>query len=413
MDNRYSNRNTDSPFQFIEEDPLIACVGVNGGTDDYDIFKGFALTVDLIYESSNSPGFTEDVMVYPMVFSARHAIELGLKLSIKKMMEIYSLPRLGERVQIDKSIVEKSLRDHDIEELTKHLLQLSKIDTRITDCANLLPPYLNDYFFDKKGDMFRYTDSLDGNANLESEIISQIGLTHLHKRFKELSTYLDRLYYLTIFIFKEYTLNSYTPMLSRYQLEALAAELPHIERWKDDSFDEIRNNLKTKYKLSSNQLSDAISCVKSNPHLSALIGLESKVCDIPEKELIEYVEYVQWYAKETENDSIMSVSRTSNTEVLANIQTRTKARREKAAGISDDTLKKLHAFSIIGNENLYSEEFESTYNRILQNNLTREYLLRRLEKKNMFLCVRNGMKECGQLTNLKLIDDAIKDIRIL
>ncbi len=37
----------DNPFEFHEEDAIIACVGENGGTTDEDIRNGFKRTVEL------------------------------------------------------------------------------------------------------------------------------------------------------------------------------------------------------------------------------------------------------------------------------------------------------------------------------------------------------------------------------
>ena len=43
----------DNPFEFHEEDAIIACVGENGGTTDEDIRNGFKRTVELLAESLN------------------------------------------------------------------------------------------------------------------------------------------------------------------------------------------------------------------------------------------------------------------------------------------------------------------------------------------------------------------------
>lgn len=42
----------DNPFEFHEEDGIIACVGNNGGTTDEDIRNGFKRTVELLTEYS-------------------------------------------------------------------------------------------------------------------------------------------------------------------------------------------------------------------------------------------------------------------------------------------------------------------------------------------------------------------------
>ena len=43
----------DNPFEFHEEDGIIACVGDNGGTTDDDIRNGFKRTVEILIKSLN------------------------------------------------------------------------------------------------------------------------------------------------------------------------------------------------------------------------------------------------------------------------------------------------------------------------------------------------------------------------
>ena len=58
----------DNPFEFHEEDAIIACVGENGGTTDEDIRNGFKRTVELLTESLKDGQEVEDLLVYPTNF---------------------------------------------------------------------------------------------------------------------------------------------------------------------------------------------------------------------------------------------------------------------------------------------------------------------------------------------------------
>ena len=71
-----------NPFIFNESDRIIACVGENGGTDDEDILQGFKSTVLLIVNNIINEHGTEDELIYPLVYSVRHCVELALKISI-------------------------------------------------------------------------------------------------------------------------------------------------------------------------------------------------------------------------------------------------------------------------------------------------------------------------------------------
>ena len=75
-------------LEFHEEDTIIACVGDNGGTTDEDIRNGFKRTVELLTESLKTGSEVEDLLVYPIVYNARHSIELSLKIVIKMLWRI-------------------------------------------------------------------------------------------------------------------------------------------------------------------------------------------------------------------------------------------------------------------------------------------------------------------------------------
>lgn len=410
MNNKYiiPERQTETPFQFIVEDPIIACVGTNGGTYDYDIFRGFKKTVDLIFESSKKPGFVEDVMVYPMVFCVRHTIELGLKMSISQLIELYELPMISRRISIDVNDLNKELHQHDIEKLTVYLEKLINIDYRFTDCFTLLRPLLEDYFFDKKGDMFRYAESIEGNSNLESVNISQVGLSHLYKRFSELYRQLETLIQDSYYIHREYEQGTYTLKLSRVQLEKIAEELPSIKTWKNSSFDDVRNNLLDKYCLSSNELSKAIDCIIKNPHLSICIDKEIILKEIQNEELIAYAEYVSWYAFETKAyTGIISFNSLSETD-LEKANKREKTRIKKSDMITDDTLNILQTFYIIGHDGIYCEQFERIYSNVLECKYKRIDNLKKLCSRTAFRCILAGLKECGQSTYLKILEENVR-----
>ena len=78
----------DNPFEFHEEDGIIACVGDNGGTTDDDIRNGFKRTVEILIKSLKVSQEVEDLLVYPIVYNARHSIELSLKIVIKMLWEL-------------------------------------------------------------------------------------------------------------------------------------------------------------------------------------------------------------------------------------------------------------------------------------------------------------------------------------
>lgn len=331
---RKPSRKSGTPFQFIEEDPLIACVGTNGGTSDYDIFRGFADAVGVIYKSVAGLGYAEDVIVYPMAFSARHGIELGLKISIREMLDFLDLDKLGKRVTVDREGIKKNLLEHNIKTLTDDLISLLQIDDRLKNYEDKMVPYLSDYYFDEKGDMFRYAESRESKPNLADHNIGHISLTQLYDRFMELCKLFERFYADSGKYYEEYLTGSFTVHLSRKDISGIAEKLPDKTLWTEDSFDIVKNRLKAEYRISGRELSDAINIIQSVPEFSVKIGMERKFHDIPDDELDCYRALLEWRTEDLAEQADITLMRAVTVETFGKLQRSLKEKTERAKGIS-------------------------------------------------------------------------------
>lgn len=392
-----------SPFQFIEEDPWIACVGVNGGTSDYDIFRGFADAVDVIYHAISEMEYAEDVMVYPMAFSARHCIELGLKISIHGMMNFLDFPKLSGRVGINTDVVKKGLLQHDISILGDVLVSLLPIDSRLVPYGADIVPYLKDYYFDKKGDMFRYAESRDNTLNLAGGNIAHVGLKQLHRRFKELLNIFERLYTDIEWVYDEYRTGSYTAHLSRADLDKIADKLPDRSKWGDGTFDRIKDALRSEYDIGSHELSEAINIIQSVPEFSIKIGVEKRFRNIPEKELEDYRKLAKCYRESVKGRPHIILAGDITAEMIGKEQKRSMERAERGKNLSPETLNCLFAFYLLAKEGSYAEKLQEYYEYVARRDFDKGYLISKLEKEDIFLYVKKGMEICGQEGYLKKI----------
>jgi hypothetical protein len=113
---------------------LNACVGKNGGPYDYSHYaEGYFIAAERLMESLAENNRHVDVLIYPIVFNLRHAIEL----SLKHLGQL--LPRLwGER-------------------------EPTKFTHRLSDNWNVVRSYLmRDLHFDPDGDSItRMTEIID------------------------------------------------------------------------------------------------------------------------------------------------------------------------------------------------------------------------------------------------------------
>lgn len=72
----------------------------------------------------------------------------------------------------------------------------------------------------------------------------------------------------------EYRWGTFTLKLSRHQLHRIAAELPARSTWSEESFEQVRNDLKAKFELSNRELSKALSMIQERHEMAARIGIQ-------------------------------------------------------------------------------------------------------------------------------------------
>lgn len=133
-----------------------ACVGENGWNDTYTYADGYLEAADHLLEELHNKSMmgSVDIWVYPILFSARHGLELVLKAVMNKASSI------RPEIKID---LTKVYITHDLAVLWEELKdKLAKIDRRFIEYINKLDEHVNDYAeIDPTGQVFRYPDDRD------------------------------------------------------------------------------------------------------------------------------------------------------------------------------------------------------------------------------------------------------------
>lgn len=368
----------ENPFEFHEEDTIIACVGDNGGTTDEDIRNGFKRTVELLTESLKTGSEVEDLLVYPIVYNARHSIELSLKIVIKMLWRIeekkgicYSEEVLKER--------KKELHTHSIECLYKLACDKKNIDRRIPAYFENIEDMIYFYYFDEEGDAFKYELNKEDEPHMIKNKISHVSIELLETEFKEvMKKFDDLIYFLDNCIF-EYSLGTFTKSLSR-------ADIWDI------------------YHLGSKEFSDAVNLIKENREFSVNIGCEKVFGSITENELKEYASLVRCYSEKSKSDN-------KGKEIgfdLRKIQKNGEILKKYLSSISMNTLNTLLCFSEMSNSFLAVEHLEEVHDDIVSKAFDGTYLIRKLKQRNICLRILYGMKKCGQVTYAKQLSVALE-----
>lgn len=240
-----------------------ACVGNNGWVNINTYIDGYRSATLIMLQSavgSNTQLEDEcfcsvDTAIYPIFFSARHFIELYIK------QKIYAINFFKLKLTIETKLI----KTHNIEKLWALFIDIvnKTCDSRLEKYIDSLEPYINDFAkIDLTGETFRYPYSSDNKKHLTQHSI--INLCNFYGKFKELSELCQDFTLYMDCLVDEYKTGTYTKNLNRKDIKIIAQSLPVFSEWRNDYFDDVKNDLKKKFNIGSKELSEAINIIKNH-----------------------------------------------------------------------------------------------------------------------------------------------------
>lgn len=240
-----------------------ACVGNNGWVNINTYIDGYRSATLIMLQSavgSNTQLEDErfcsvDTAIYPIFFSARHFIELYIK------QKIYAI----NFFKLKSTIETKLIKTHNIKNLWDLFIDIvnKTCDSRLEKYIDELEPYINDFAkIDLTGETFRYPYSSDNKKHLTQHSI--INLYNFYRKFKELSELCQGFTLYMDCLVDEYKTGTYTKKLNRKDIETIAQYLPVFSEWRNDYFDDVRNDLKKRFNIGLKELSEAINVIKNH-----------------------------------------------------------------------------------------------------------------------------------------------------
>lgn len=267
-----------------------SCVGENGLLSS-SYLDGYKESVKVIYEKIIEDTHNLDTLIYPMLFCARHSIELFLKNSIIDISEI--------KTSIDFS---KLFNTHDLENLwnTYKEYSLKYFDFRFHSLVNKQQELISDYFeIDATGQTFRYQYTKENKIHLEK--FPHINIKNFYSRYQKLSELIDSVTELLENLKIEYKYGVHIDKLSREEIREIAKKLPNYKYWKEKKFDEEKEKIMKNYKLTKRKLSEAIDIIKKHYEFSSYIGIENKIRKVEVTKFSNVYNYIKEYKSRTIN----------------------------------------------------------------------------------------------------------------
>lgn len=252
-----------------EQSRFNACVGDNGSRGMFSHIDGYQSATLVMLESilsqyipntdDNTPEqaflWNNDTSVYPILFTARHFIEIYIKQKINAI----------NYLKVKEDIAEKLVKTHNIEKLWGIFVEIVEKtrDSRLAVYIEKIAPYIQDFNrIDPTGETFRYPYSSEGSMHLKG--MGVIGLFNFYNKFTELSKVCESFTYEMDSLVDEYRVKTFTKRLSRKDIEGIAQELPFFEECDKPSLSNIKKGLKAKLSIGSQELSDTIDIIKDH-----------------------------------------------------------------------------------------------------------------------------------------------------
>lgn len=246
-----------------------ACIGRQGDEENYAdgyieaaIELAMALIEKAMYEK-------RDTLVLPILYNARHAIELTLKLIIGQLVE-------GGILQAGHP------KNHDISSHFDFLEGHAIPDELFRDRLLALSPYVVSLSqIDGDGQELRFHQNRAGQRSMEGKALANIVV--ISESLSSLQRILQDLKHRSYSLRDEWRTSTRTSHCSRRDLVAIAEMLPERKEWASRELDECKKVIKTRFGLGSRQLSAALNKIQATRGLSYLIGIESDLVHLSDQ----------------------------------------------------------------------------------------------------------------------------------
>ena len=270
--------NMDPFFGRIHDSEWNACIGQQGQEQNYiDGYIQAAIELsNLIIEKKMYN--KRDTLILPILYNARHSLELCLKFSTNTLSS-------HKLINHDKKL------NHDIEYYWKILSTQIDFDFCLLDTIKNLEPFIHSLSrIDNDGQELRYHKNKNDEISLSDYSVAN--LDFIRTNLKQLESYIFILQNRSLEYISEYKIGTFTNRCSRKDLLKIAQLLPKMAKWETQEFQDEKKRICTRYNLSNRQFSSALTKIKNNREMCAILEQETPLLHITDDE-VEWL-ITQW-----------------------------------------------------------------------------------------------------------------------
>ncbi|BCH27819.1 hypothetical protein [Mesorhizobium sp. L-8-3] len=389
------------PFFKAADDPdWNACIGRQGEEENYvDGYIEAAMELaDAVIEKQLFG--KRDTLVLPILYNARHAIELALKFATDRLVAAQIVG--GDRK-----------RDHNIKAQWERLHHAAIGDEALSRTIAALEPFIESLSrIDSDGQELRYHRNRDDDPSLADYALANLKV--IQTSLGELKTLIDDLQYRTVDFLREHATGSHTGRCSRRDLMAIARIMPKRHLWNTPAFDEQKAEVMLRFGFGSRQFSLALDQIQRNREMGAILGMETPLLHLSDEDIVGIVR--QWrllHPKlEKPKDGELGADY-FGIERFEAMQHHNAALREVIktlqAQLSPDQLADLETVYYLGRDRVFPEYYETLVAEKRQEhaatNNPQEEIRHLMEKTNFLRCVQLAAIRLGRVALAERLKD--------
>lgn len=376
-------------FEKLADGQWNACVGAQGDEQNYvDGYLQAAL--ELVAAVIDQKRWEcRDTLAMPILYNARHAIELSLKFAIKHLHDMGAIGATHRQ-------------NHDILSHWTHLKDAAIGDLALRAIISELEPFVVSLAkIDDDGQELRYAENSKGKPSLKN--LAVVNLKLIRQSLDTTSGILKKLKDRVLELCDERATGSFTRECSRSDLRTIATMLGSHASWGEDSFYEKKAAVVAKFGLSGRKFSDAVDKIRRSRELAALVALEGDLIYLTdEKVLFAAEEWLGVHPPRVVGSGIEPIS-VSDIDLEAAI-VQAKASRVLSdlivAKLTNEEFSELEALYYLGRNRQYGEYYEKMLASTVSTNALAESRFERVDhvmsKTNLLKGLIGGCKAAGR-----------------
>lgn len=264
-------------FETVHDGQWNACVGVQGSELNY--VEGYLDASRILVDALVAGKMMDmrDTLVLPILYNARHGLELALKYVVAKLVTL-ELARLPE-----------GRANHHILRYWQHIQDADVADLVVREIIAKLEPFVRSLSrMDVDGQQLRYFSTKDNGRSLGDQAV--VHLLLIQGNIAKLAAMVGKLTKRVDLLMQEQQTGTRTTRCSRSDLiEIVKIVGPHAT-WVEDAFLARKSAVMSRFGLSKKAFSNALNAIKGSRELSARIGIETAQRHVNDEQVVRVAE---------------------------------------------------------------------------------------------------------------------------